>query len=143
MLHSNRLPEHSEHLLGAIGQFCGGLRRWRLRVQSQRGLQKISNLQQRQAGGRIARPVDALSHVIWNSTGKFFKSKFRTITNAKFVDVPANTIICGSMGGEIQIRDLNTPDSLIKWRMSLYFGVESILHFELGQDHLLTWYLFF
>lgn len=93
------------------------------------------------------RPVaglpDPLSHVIWNSTGKFFVSKFRTITNAKFVDVPGNSIICGSMGGEIQIRDLNTPDSLIKWRMSLYFGVESILHFELGQDHLLTWYLFF
>jgi hypothetical protein len=40
-------------------------------------------------------------------------SKFRTITNAKFVDVLGDSIICGSLDGEIQIRDLNTPDSQI------------------------------
>jgi hypothetical protein len=40
------------------------------------------------------------------------------------------------MGGEIAIRDLNTPDCHIKWRLSLDHGIYSM---ALGQDHLLTW----
>jgi hypothetical protein len=62
-------------------------------------------------------------------------SKFRTITrpNAKFVDVLGDSIICGSLGGEIQIRDLNTPDSQI---MFAAFRIRSI---ALEQDQLLTW----
>jgi hypothetical protein len=40
-----------------------------------------------------------------------FLSKFLIISNANFFDVPGDSIIRGSMGGEMQNHDLNTPDS--------------------------------
>jgi hypothetical protein len=68
----------------------------------------------------------------------WFLSKFLIliISNANLFDVPGDSIISASMGGEIAIRDLNTPDCHIKWRLSLDHGIYSM---ALGQDHLLTW----
>jgi hypothetical protein len=67
----------------------------------------------------------------------WFLSKFLIliISNANCVDVPGDSVISASRGGEIAIRDLNTPDHHIKWRLSLENGIYSM---ALGQDHLLT-----
>ncbi|XP_046643660.1 anaphase-promoting complex subunit cdc20-like isoform X2 [Daphnia pulicaria] len=62
----------------------------------------------------MGNPGDQIRHVICNSTG--------------------DSVISGSMGGEIQILDLKSPIH-IKWRMFSESGIHSI---ALGQDHLLT-----
>jgi hypothetical protein len=83
----------------------------------------------------MGNPGDQIRHVICNSTGKFVFIQILTIYNANFFDIPGDSVISGSMGGEIQILDLKSPIH-IKWRMFSESGIHSI---ALGQDHLLTW----